>query len=97
MKEVDLLPQVIPDDVAVPTLPGRLDDIANEGEHAGELAARRGFRGRRRVECLPASVGHEHLDPGVGVALTNGVVVPEAVVRPADETGDIARRDVLLA
>ncbi len=93
LEEAHLLVEVVPDDVPIPALARRLEEIAQVGPGAGELALRGGVAGRRRVEGEPALVLDEDLDPRVRVALAHGVEVAEAVPRAADEAGDVARGD----
>ena len=92
-EEIDLLAQIVAHDVAVPALSGGLDDVAQKCQHARELAARLGLGRWRRVEGLPTALRKEHLDPRMRVALPDGVVVTEPIVRPPDEPGDVAGRD----
>ena len=93
VEDANLLPEVVADDVPVPALRGPLDEVAHVHEEARRRLERLRAGGRRGVEGDPRAVlpvAEVGLHPGVRVALADGVVVPEAVVGPADESRDVA-------
>src|SRR5262249_54876007 len=95
LEEPQLRPQVVADDVAVPALLERVEEIAHVDEEAGRLLKRLRAGAWRRIERLPArptDVVDVRLDPGVRVTFADRVVVAEAVVRAAHEAHHVARR-----
>ena len=99
LEDAHLRLEVVADDVAIPALRERLDEVAHVDVRAGGLLQRLRARGRRGIERDPAAdrVVEVRLDPRVSVALADRVVAPEAIVRAADEARDVARRDAELA
>src|ERR1035438_2885459 len=91
-EDVNLLPEIIPDDVRIPPLGEGFYEVARVVVRPSRgLEWLRAAR-RRRVEGSPGGtlrIIDVHLDPRVRVAFADGVVAAESVPRAAHEAGHV--------
>src|SRR5262249_2627370 len=67
LEDAHRLVEVVAHHVALPALAGGLEEVAQAGPEAGDLAPGQGVAGWGGVVGAPAVVVDEDLDPGVGV------------------------------